>query len=352
MVGAGATRIGAHRTRAESNRGTQKAERMRSIRTAHPTRRRGSAALAAAALLVLTACGEGGGTDALDENAGGAGGDGTEVVIAGQGYTEMQIMSEMYAALLEDAGYAPTIKKVDTRDLYGPSLSNGEVDVVADYASSMTEYLNKDINGADAEPVASPEIDETIAKLEELGKERGVTPLEPAQAEDANAFAVTQQFSEQNGVTTLSDLGEYGEPVALAAAPDCPERQDCKLGLEQVYGIEISNFEPLGFGTPQTKDALESGEVQVGQVGTSDGSLETLGLVVLEDDKDWQNAENLTPVVNTDFLEQNPDVADVLNALSGVLTTDDLMTLNAKVDIERELPEDVARDYLTDKGLL
>lgn len=102
----------------------------------------------------------------------------------------------------------------------------------------------------------------------------------------------------------------------------------------------------------QTKDALESGEVDLGQVGTSDGSLESLGLVVLEDDKDWQNAENLTPVVNSDFLAENPDVADTLNELSGVLTTEDLMSLNAQVDVERMLAADVAATYLEDKGLI
>ncbi len=312
--------------------------------------RRTLAAVAVAPLMLLAACG--GGTETLEGGSGDGGGDTKEVVIAGQNYTEMQIMSEIYAALLEDAGYTATIKGVDTRDLYAPSLSDGEVDVVADYASSMTEYLNLDVNGADAEPVASPDIDATIEKLNELGAERDITALQPAEAEDANAFAVTKEFSEANDVTTLSALGEYGKPVALAAAPDCPERPDCKLGLEQVYNIKISSFEPLGFGSPQTKDALKSDEVQVGQVGTSDGSLEQLGLVVLEDDQNWQNAENLVPVVNSGFLEENPDVADVLNKLSGVLTTDDLMSLNAQVDVERLLPEDVAADYLTEKGLI
>ena len=133
--------------------------------------RRTLAAVAVTPLMLLAACG-GGGTDALNEGSSGEGdgdvGQGTEVVIAGQNYTEMQIMSQMYAALLEDAGYSVEVKGVDTRDLYAPSLSSGEVDVVADYASSMTEYLNIDINGPDAEPVASPDIDETIAKLEEL----------------------------------------------------------------------------------------------------------------------------------------------------------------------------------------
>jgi osmoprotectant transport system substrate-binding protein len=140
--------------------------------------------------------------------------------------------------------------------------------------------------------------------------------------------------------------------VALAAAPDCPDRPDCLKGLEEVYGIEVGDFEPLGFGSPQTKDALTSGEVQVGQVGTSDGQVEQLDLVVLEEDKDWQNAENLVPVVSTEFLEANPEVEGILNELSEVLTTEDLMRLNAAVDAERRLVGEVATDYLQEKGLI
>ncbi len=312
--------------------------------------RRALAAVAVTPLVLLAACGDGG-SDALNGGSGDGSGGG-EVVIAHQAYTEMEIMAQMYAGILEDAGYSPTLQPVDTRDLYVKPLSSGKVDVVPDYASSMTEFLNLDANGADAEPVSSPDVEETIAQLEKLGADYGIEPLEPAEAEDANAYAVTQEFSEQNDVTTLSDLGELGEPINLAAAPDCPERSDCQLGLESVYGIEVSGFEPLGFGTVQTKDALESGEVDLGQVGTSDGSLETYGLVVLEDDKNWQNAENLTPVVNSDFLAENRDVADALNELSGVLTTEDLKSLNAQVDVDRMLAEDVAATYLEDKGLV
>jgi osmoprotectant transport system substrate-binding protein len=314
--------------------------------------RRAVIAAVAAPLLLVAACGDGG-TDALDGSGDSAdGGSSGEVVIAYQDYTEMSIMAEMYAALLEGEGFDPTLKGVGDRAIYAGELESGEVHVAPEYVSSMTEFLNRDINGPDAEPVATPDVDETMAELEKLASEKNMTPLEPAGAEDANAFAVTQAFSDENDVTSLSDLGELGEPVALAAAADCPERPDCQKGLESVYGVKIGKFEPLGFGTPQTKSALTDGEVQVGQVGTSDGQVEQLELVVLEDDKDWQNAENLVPVVSTEFLDANPEVLEILNKLSDVLTTEDLMTLNAKVDAERQLASDVAEDYLSSKGLL
>ncbi|HEX6247327.1 MAG TPA: ABC transporter substrate-binding protein [Nocardioidaceae bacterium] len=312
--------------------------------------RRSVVAVALAPLLLLAACGEGG-SDALGEGENAEGGGG-KVVIAHQDYTEMSIMAEMYAALLEAEGYEPTLKGVGDRAVYAGQLASGDVHVAPEYVSSMTEYLNREINGPDAEMVASPDLDDVLDRLEELAAEKNMQPLEPAEAEDANAFAVTRQFSQDNGVDDLSDLGDLDEPVVLAAAPDCPDRPDCQKGLESVYGVEISDFLPLGFGTPQTKDALTSGEAQVGQVGTSDGQVEQLELVVLQDDKDWQNAENLVPMVSTEFLEANPDVEDILNELSGVLTTEDLMQLNAAVDAERQLASDVAEEYLTEKGLL
>ena len=309
-------------------------------------------AAVAAPLLLVAACGDGG-TDALDGSGDSAdGGSSGEVVIAYQDYTEMSIMAEMYAALLEAEGFDPTLKGVGDRAIYAGELESGEVHVAPEYVSSMTEFLNRDINGPDAPPVAKPDVDATMAELEKLASEKNMTLLEPADAEDAKAFAVTQSSSEKNEATTLRELGELGEPVALAAAADCPERPDCQKGLESVYGVKIGKFEPLGFGTPQTKSALTDGEVQVGQVGTSDGQVEQLELVVLEDDKDWQNAENLVPVVSTEFLDANPEVLEILNKLSDVLTTEDLMTLNAKVDAERQLASDVAEDYLSSKGLL
>ena len=74
--------------------------------------------------------------------------------------------------------------------------------------------------------------------------------------------------------------------------------------------------------------------------------------MLLEDDKELQNAENLVPMVNSDFLDEHPDVADILNEMSAGLTTEDLATMIGKVDLERQLPEDVAREYLDSKGLI
>lgn len=300
------------------------------------------AALALAPVLALSACG-----------SDGFGGDGgASVTIVGQKFTEADIMTQLYKGLLEDAGFETDVKNLGTRDIYLGPLKEGDVQVSADYLASMTESLNKDANGEDAEPVASPDADATLAELNKLGEAVGLKALEPAKAVDANAYAVTKEFAEENNLTTLSDLGKLEEPVALAANSDCKERRDCAKGLTEVYGIEISRIEPLGFGSPETKTALANGEVQLGQVGTTDATLDGLGLVLLEDDQQLQNAENLIPIVNAAWLADNPEAEEALNKLSSVLTTEDLTAMIAKVTTERQRASEVAAEYLEAKGLV
>jgi len=318
--------------------------------------RRALVALAVLPLVLAAGCGSGGfdkgnGNEAGNGASGGPGG-GAQVTIVGQKFTEADIMTELYRQLLDKAGFDTSVKNLGARTVYLDQLESGSVQISADYLSSMTEALNRQINGEDAATVASSDVDATLAKLTELGKQKGLVPLKPAEAEDANAYAVTKKYAADHDLTTLSDLGASGQKVKLAANSDCDTRQDCAKGLTSVYKIAITGIEPLGFDSPQTKKALTDGEVQLGQVATTDASLDSLGLVILQDDKNLQNAENLVPIVNADWLQKNPAARETLDKLAGVLTTEDLATMIGKVDGERLEPADVARDYLEEKGLL
>jgi osmoprotectant transport system substrate-binding protein len=293
-------------------------------------------ALVALVLTLTAACGGGGG----------------KVVIVGQKFTEADIMTQLYKAVLDDAGYDTSVKNLGARDIYLTPLSKGDVTISADYLSSMTEALNRKANGDDAPKVASADAQATVAELNKLAKKDGLTALEPAKAEDANAFAVTKAFAQEHNLSTLSDLGASGLSVKLGGNSDCPQRADCQKGLEDTYGIKVSGFEPTGFGSQATKDDLVKGVTQIGSVGTTDATLESLGLVILDDDKQVQNAENLVPIVNSDWLKDNEKAKKALDKLSAVLTTEDLTTLIGKVDLDREKAADVAKAYLKDKGLI
>jgi osmoprotectant transport system substrate-binding protein len=322
--------------------------------TTTPRRLRALACAGGLALL-LTACGGDGGGDAFsdsDSDSGAGGGSGQSITVGGASFTESLIMMEMYKALLEDAGFTVSLQPVDNRELYAPELESGGIDVVPEYAATLAEFLNRAENGPDAAPVATGDVEETVEALRGLAEGRGLEVLEPSSAANQNAFFVTEQFASENDLTTLTDLGESGVPVVLAGTAECPERPKCQLGLQEVYGITITENLPLGFGSVQNKQAVVQGQAQLGLSGTTDGTLGALGLVVLEDDKSLQNADNLLPVVNAEGPAGSDEVAAVLNALSEALTTADLAELNRRVDDDREQAADVARDYLVEKGLI
>jgi len=200
--------------------------------------------------------------------------------------------------------------------------------------------------------VSTNDVDETLAALEPLAEEQGISILPPSEATNQNAFIVTQEFAEENDLTTLSDLAALDQPIKLGAPEDCEGRADCEGGLTDVYGLNITEIVPLDFASAQLKDAVTNGEVDLGETGTTDGTLEDAGLVLLEDDQGIQPAQNLTPAVNSEFLADNPDLEDVFNELSAALTTEDLAFMNTEVDLARKKPADVAQTFLEDKGLL
>ncbi|WP_166346776.1 ABC transporter substrate-binding protein [Phytoactinopolyspora limicola] len=329
--------------------------------------RRTTTVLAAGAMaaLLLTACGgDDGDTDETpgadptaapgDDDTGDTGGSPGSLTVGGATFTEMAIMQEIYRALLEDAGYDVNIQQADNREIYAEALIGGEIDIVPEYAATFAEYLNVQENGAQAaedEPIATTDAAETVEAMRPLAESRGLAVLEAAEAASQNGFAVSAEFASEHGVQSLSDLADVGQPLSFATTEECPDRPFCQPGLENVYGLEFSELLPLGFGSPQTKQAVADGTAELGLVGTTDGTLEGLGLVLLDDDQNLQLADNLVPVVN-EATAADQTVVDTLNQLAGVLTTEDLALLNARVDAERLLAEDVARDYLEEKGLL
>jgi osmoprotectant transport system substrate-binding protein len=316
------------------------------------------AAALAGGLLLLSACGGGG--DATTESPDAAGSpDATgapeagAVTVGGPNFTEGQLMTELYRLVLEDAGFTVEVVTVDSREIYAPELERGSIDVVPEYAATMAEYLNANVNGPDApttDPVATNDADETVAALNELGEPLGIQALDPSGAANQNGFAVSEEFSASAGVTSLSQLGELGRPVVLAAVEECPDRPFCQPGLEEVYGLEITEVLPLGFSSLQTKTAVQEGDADLGLVGTTDGTLPFFGLVLLDDDQNLQLADNLVPVVNIEA--STPELEAALNELAAVLTTGDLATMNAAVDQERQKPADVAAAYLAEQGLV
>ncbi len=318
-------------------------------------RRIGLLAVAGAAGLLLAACG--GSSNAFSSSsssassssagAGAAGGADKTLVVGGANFTEMSVMEQLYGQLLAKNGYTVSYKAVDNREVYEPALEQGQIDVVPDYAATLANFISKKTGGTG--DIATADANTTVQKMQPLLDKLGLTALTPSPAKDNNAFAVTKKYAQANNLKTLSDLGKLGKPIVLAATTECPDRPFCQPGLEKTYGMKVSKVLPLGFGSPQAKEAVTSGKADLVLTGTTDATLDQLGLVLLEDDKGLQKADNIVPVVSKKA--NTAEVKALLDKLSAALTTEDLAQLNAKVDAQRQTAQQVAKDYLASKGL-
>ena len=306
--------------------------------------------VAALLLLVATGCS----TGPSLENKGAVTappGDSHHLIIGSAGFTESDLLAQMYALLLKQAGYKTSLLTVANRELYEPALESGQIDVVPEYAATVADWLNAKTNGPDAPAVGSPDLATTMKALRQLATPRGLTVLDPGKAVDQNAFAVARSYAQQHRLKTLGDLGASGLEVRLAAGDECVQRPYCEPGLKKTYGIDIAAVDPKGVGTTQAKSAVQSGQDQLVLTTTTDATLDEFGLVLLADDKHLQNADYVVPVVNRSRAG-SPGVTKALGKLNDVLTTADLASMNQQVDSWRRLAQDVARTYLEDKGLL
>lgn len=302
------------------------------------------------ALLALTACA----TGPSLENRGqvtAPPGNSHHLTIGSAGFTESDLLAQMYAQLLNRAGYRTSVLTVSNRELYEPALESGQIDVVPEFAATFADWLNAKTHGAGAEPVGSPDLGATMRALRALATPRGLTVLPPGRAVDQNAFAVTAAYARRHRLRTLGDLGASGLRVRLAAGDECVQRPYCAPGLRQVYGIDVTGVDPKGVGTTPAKQAVRDGRDQMVLTTTTDATLDQFGLVLLADDRHLQNADYVVPVVNRSRAG-GAGVTRVLGRLNDVLTTQDLADLNEQVDSWRRLPADVARAYLKDRGLL
>jgi osmoprotectant transport system substrate-binding protein len=308
------------------------------------------AAVAVAGALTLAACGSSSGGAAASSSGPSQGGP---ITVAAFNFGESKILANIYAGVLTKAGYTVTVKALGAREIVEPALEKGSasggVDVVPEYLSTLTEFLNAKANGKDAPAKASPDVQATLAAARSLAGAVGIVVLDPSQATDQNAFAVTQDFATKNNLSKLSDLASFSGPLVLGGPPECPQRPFCKPGLEKTYGLKFTGFTSLDAGGPLTKKALQQGKIQLGLVFSSDAGIAVFGLKVLDDDKKLQNVDAVVAAVNKAV--QSDALTKALNGVDAVLTTDDLIALNKKVDIDGDKPETVAQDWLSSKGL-
>jgi osmoprotectant transport system substrate-binding protein len=271
------------------------------------------------------------------------GGDTIVVGVSGT-FAENQLVAEMYAQVLEQAGYIVR-RELDlrSRENSQTALESGRIDLKPEYLSSLLLFMDRNAR-------ASQDAAEVAEQLEDLMRSRGITLLTPSPAEDTNQFVANAETAERYNLTTMSSLAPVAERLTLGAPPECTQRAFCLPGLESVYGIIFNDFQPLDVGGPLTVAALSNDDVQVALMFSTDPRISENGFVPLADDRHLQDAENITPVIRSEKL--NDEIRGLLDALSARLSNETLTDLVGKVVIDGQAVPTVARRFLTENGLL
>jgi osmoprotectant transport system substrate-binding protein len=227
------------------------------------------------------------------------------------------------------------------------ALENGDVDVAPEYTSTALTSLY----GLDADQVPA-DADEAYAKAKAEYAKDDLVAYPPTPFADSNAVGTLTSTAEEEGLKTVSDLEGKSEDMTLYGSPECRERVDCLVGLEDVYGLTFKQFVPVDIALRY--QVLDKGQADLSILFTSDAQLATSDkYTLLEDDKGVFPAGNVLMVARKETADQaGPDFGDTIERAQADLDLEVMQELNSRVDIDKEKPEDVAHEYLQQAGLV
>jgi osmoprotectant transport system substrate-binding protein len=279
--------------------------------------------------------------------SGGATGSGATIRIGSKNFTEVLIVAELQALLLENAGFTVERKfGLGATPVAQAAITAGDIDLYGEYTSTGLQEVLKDTNKYTDEKAILDAVQKGYDQF-------GLTWLTPSPFNDTNTFATTKAIADQYGLKTFSDLAAKSAELRLGGPPEFQDREDTK-GLYTAYGdaFKWKEYKQLDTGSLRY-DALKNGDVDAVVAFSTDGRIASDGLVLLEDDKSYYPIYQLAPVVRDDVLQANPGIADALNPLAPLLTTEVMAGLNYQVDgPDKKEPADVAKAFLTEKGLI
>jgi osmoprotectant transport system substrate-binding protein len=231
------------------------------------------------------------------------------------------------------------VVQLGAREVVGPALEQGKVDLVPEYLGSALNFLNDRDRVATADPAL------THARLEQAFAPRGVSVLAYAPAQDRNGFVVTGDLARRHNLEKVSDLAPFAPQLSFGGPPECPQRPLCLKGLQDLYELRFARFEAMP-SRAVTAAELDTGEIDVGMIETTNPLLVGADLVQLADDRKLQPADNVVPVVRRQVLDvYGPPLVRLLNAVSTQLTTTELTRLNLRV-LEGQPAPDAASAWL------
>jgi osmoprotectant transport system substrate-binding protein len=299
-----------------------------------------AAAVVLAALLPLSACGG-------DPSSGGGTGDASTpaIIVGSANFPENQLLAEMYSQALEAQDVKVTRKfNIGARELYLKALKEGSINMIPEYNGAFLAALSP--KGEVAQGITTTEqVDAALKKLLPSGLEI----LDSSPAEDKDTLTVTSDTASKYDLKTIDDLKPVASKLTVGAGPEFKTRYQGIVGLDKVYGLKFKSFKSLDPGGPLTKAALKKGQIQVANIFSTDSSIVTDKLVVLDDTKNLFLAQNITPVLSKEKVKG--DVAATLNKVSAALTTEDLTKYLSEVAVDKKSYATVAKEFIDANSL-
>jgi osmoprotectant transport system substrate-binding protein len=310
-------------------------------------RRYRTLALGAAALvLVLSACTPGGSGTSPSASAAAVK---PTVKVGSAGFWEAAVVGEMYAQALEAKGY--TVERhleIGERPAVLTALTAGDVNLIPEYLGGLAgQGLGiKDLSSDAAT---------ALANMQSALAAKGWVSFDFSPGTDADGFAVRRETADQYSLKTMSDIAKVADKLNWGVAPGCPTNPVCGPGLKTTYGIDLTKLqvESLPACSADIATSLNDSAIDVAQVCTTQPEISSMNLVLLEDDKHLQPAQNIVPIASKELADAGGSaLADTLNAITAKLTTQALTELGAAININHDEIPDVARKFLQDNGLI
>lgn len=267
------------------------------------------------------------------------------IKVGSKNFTEQYILAEMYAKLLENAGFTVERKiNLGGTMIAQQALTSGEIDMYPEYTGTALSAVVKGTMSTDADKVYN-DVKTFYAK------EFNLTWLKPTGINNGYVIVVRKDTADADKLKTLSDLAKVSKTLVFGGGAEFPDRADGLPGLKRVYGAEFKEFKQfakLGL----RYDALSQKDIDVANGAATDWQIGSQGLVALDDDKGLFPPYYVAPVVRQKVLDANPKMAEVLNSLGPYLDNATMRVLNAKVEKDHEEAADVAAEFLKEKGLI
>ena len=307
-------------------------------------------AMALALIMTLAACGSSSSSSSSSSSTSASGsassspGQGKPPIVLGdKNFDEEYLLGALYQQALQAKGYTVTLKgNIGSSEIIWKALKNGQIQMYPEYTGTLLTAIagnNKPPNSAQ----------QTYNLAQAYVKKNGFTLLDQTPFYDADGLAATDSYAKQHGLATIADIKKLG-PVSYGAPAENRTRYDGLVGLKQVYGLNSLQFVPLAEGL--NYKALDSGQVKIATIFTTDPQLQSGKYKVLTDTKKLFGFQNVAPVVKKNLVQtEGPAFTQTINKVSALLTLPAIIKMNAAVQLDQQSPAKVAHQFLAANGL-